>query len=150
MLFLFFCCLVVSSSFEDQLTSLNGSAPLDSGQANGPQETGRGYRLHRQSLFVVVDVVVFVLDNCLILCLNQRSPKLILKLLSLSLNQGCEAWRENNSIGGPGQGLLLFSLHQPATTPSCVRLILDQSNALVTHCAVLSLVVSSRYLDHPE
>ncbi|CAL8348588.1 unnamed protein product, partial [Gadus morhua 'NCC'] len=27
------------SSFEDQLTSLNGSAPLDSGQANGPQET---------------------------------------------------------------------------------------------------------------
>ena len=140
-------CLGASSSFEDQWTSLNGSAPLDLGQANGPQPTGRGYKLHRQSL---LDVVGVVQDNCLILCLNQRSPKLILKLLSLSLNQGCEAWRENNSIGGPGQGLLLFSLHQPATTPSCVRLILDQSNALVTHCAVLSLVVSSRYLDHPE
>ena len=70
MLFLFIFCLVVSSSFEDQLTSLNGSDPLDLGQANGPQETGRVYRLHRQSPFFVV-VIVFVLDNCLILCLNQ-------------------------------------------------------------------------------
>ncbi|XP_059923780.1 uncharacterized protein LOC132469750 isoform X13 [Gadus macrocephalus] len=39
MLFLFIFCLVVSSSFEDQLTSLNGSAPQVLGQANGPQET---------------------------------------------------------------------------------------------------------------
>ena len=47
-------CLGASSSFEDQWTSLNGSAPLDLGQANGPQEPGRGYRLHRHRLFLLL------------------------------------------------------------------------------------------------
>ena len=50
-------CLGASSSFEDQWTSLNGSAPLDLGQANGPQEPGRGYRpahTDRHRLFLLL------------------------------------------------------------------------------------------------
>ena len=140
-------CLGASSSFEDQWTSLNGPIPVDVGQASGPQQTGRGYGLHRQSLFVVV---VVVLDNRLILCLNQRSLKLILGFLSLylpewgkppsqafdlicrpglfhlpnvqttsrwwqvfilstSLNQACEAWRERTTAMGsrPGSAAVL-------------------------------------------
>lgn len=63
-------CLGASSSFEDPWITLNGLAPLDVSQANGPQQTGRGYRLHQWSLIVVVFIVVSDVDAVLVLCLN--------------------------------------------------------------------------------
>ncbi|XP_056460276.1 tyrosine-protein kinase ABL2-like [Gadus chalcogrammus] len=144
MLFLFFCCLVVSSSFEDQLTSLNGSGPLDLAQANGPQETEA---LHRPfgldsaaltetvesepNLFVALYDFVARDDNMLSITKGEKLLGYNYGEWSVVLSKNGEGWVPSNYIT-PVNSLEKHSWYRSPVSRSAAMYLLGLDSAAQT------------------